>query len=693
MGATPSFLFRERASELLRIELKGTLDRVVRSVRSAAIQHNFDIYSRTNQRLIDGSICALSLTAAYWIRFEGCPIGFAARQWLVWMPFLVGCRLLVNSTTRVDRFIWRFVCLSDAIAIACSSLAVTVTLLALALTYPSHLMFSAWLRLPLSVIVLEYLLSLLLMLSARGTRRILHERSKRSLPSPGHCAKQLLLYGAGRAGILLLTELRNRADVNVVGFIDDDPKKIGRIVSGVTVLGGGKSLRRLVRLHGVHEVVVSIVSASTGALTNILSECQEAGVPVKIVPSLEELVKERINISHVRKFRIIDLLGRDAVDIGQFDLGVRRAYSGKRILVTGGGGSIGSELVRQLLVFSPRIVAILDKDENSVYELAQELKFRMPEALIEPQIADLRYPQRVRSIFAELKPEVVFHAAAHKHVPLMEKDPCEAVLNNIYGTKNVLDACCAYGVERLVFISTDKAVNPTNIMGATKRAGEKLVQAYAKDKGLRAACIRFGNVMGSRGSVIPLFERQIAQGGPITITHPEMVRFFMTIPEAVQLVLCAGSLADVGDIFVLDMGSPRKILDLARQMVTLCGLEPGKDIAIEFTGLRPGEKMYEELIGPNEILNATHFEKIFVIRHSPFDEKAFCESGAALIKAAQRNDRQVVFEILGSMDLGFKGALPQPEQRKHRDYPSGQAVGAGEAHAAPNASAYGNRLP
>jgi FlaA1/EpsC-like NDP-sugar epimerase len=654
MGTTSELPFKDKASEFIHAELKGALERVMGAVRGLVSYRTSNIYSHRNRLVIDAGACALSITMAYWVRFEGPPTGFAALQWLLWLPSLVALHLLVNSITHVDRFVWRFVSLSDAVEIACSGFVVTGPILALALAYPSDMIFSAWLRLPLSVIVLEYLLSLLLMLSVRVARKTLDEKGKRIHRFPGQCAKPLLLYGAGRAGVLLLTEFGHRADVNVVGFIDDDPMKIGRIISGIPVLGNAKSLRRLVQVHGVREVVISIASASAKALANILSECQEAGVQAKIIPSLEELVKERINISRLRTLRLNDLLGRETVDIRQFDSGVRNAYKGKRILVTGGGGSIGSELVRQLLMFSPQFVAILDKDENSVYELVQELRYRMPEAVIEPQIADLRSPRRVRNIFAELEPQVVFHAAAHKHVPLMEKHPCEAVLNNIYGTKNVVEASCAFGVERFVFISSDKAVNPTNIMGATKRVGEKLVQAYAKDQGLRAACVRFGNVLGSRGSVIPIFEKQIAMGGPITITHPEMVRFFMTIPEAVQLVLCAGSLADVGDIFVLDMGSPRKIVDLACQMVKLCGLEPEKDIAIEFTGLRPGEKMHEELVGPNETRDSTRFPRISVIRQSSCDGAAFRENRAALIEAAERNDSRVVYETFARMDLGFK---------------------------------------
>jgi len=613
----------------------------------------YDLYSRKNQLLLDGNIFALSLTASFLIRFEGLPAGFDALQLMAWIPCLTVARLLINSITGVNRFIWRFVCLSDASTIGYSNLILTWALLMLALIYPPHGMFSRWLRLPLSIIALEYLLSSVAMLSARSVRRMLYEKSHRSGLFPGQQTKSVLLYGAGRAGIMLLRELQNRSDIAVVGFIDDDQKKIGSIIAGTKVLTDGRSLDEVVRRHGIKEVIVTIVSARAEVLATILARCNEANVGVKIVPTLEEIVKERVNISRIREFRINDLLGREAVSIGHFDEDVRELYARKRILVTGAGGSIGSELVRQLLLFSPAHVAILDKDENSIYELEQELRVRMPEVRIESQIADLRHAKRLNSIFADCRPEVVFHAAAHKHVPLMEKHPCEAVMNNVYGTRNVLDACCDIGVERFVFISSDKAVNPTNVMGATKRAGEKLVQTYAEQRGLRAACVRFGNVMGSRGSVIPLFERQIARGGPVTITHPEMLRFFMTIPEAVQLVLCAGSLAGSATVFVLDMGSPRKILDLAHQMITLCGLEPEKDIQIRITGLRPGEKLNEELVGTGEILQATRFARISMLCQSPFDEHAFSASADIAVRAAEQNNRRAVYESLLAMRLGF----------------------------------------
>ena len=629
----------------------------------------FQVRSYADQVISDSGIIALSFAASYLIRFEGVPPGPNVRQFLVWLPILLAARLLVNWRMGVYRFIWRFVCLSDARAVVRSLVLVSLFLLVLRLFYPGDVLFSAWLHLPLSVIVLESLLSLSGCLGARVMCRILYERSPGAPLCPGETLKRVVLYGAGRAGILLSRELLSHSDIEIAGFVDDDPMKVGTIISGIRVLGTGESLDKMVRHAHVDEVVISIATASPASLTQILLKCEQIPVSAKIIPSLQELLSRKTRISHVREIRIEDLVGRGSVEIGELDSGVRQAYAGKRILVTGAGGSIGSELVRQLLLLHPSSVAILDKDENSIYELEQELKLRGPKAAIEPVIADLRNRDRLYAILEELKPEVVFHAAAHKHVPLMEKHPCEAVLNNICGSRNLLEACRQHRVERFAFISSDKAVNPTNVMGATKRVGEKLVQTYAREGHMRLACVRFGNVMGSRGSVVPLFQKQIVEGGPITITHPDVVRFFMTIPEAVQLVLCAGSMADQGEIFVLEMGSPRKILDLAHQLIRLFGLEPGKDIQIAITGLRPGEKMYEELVGCNEQISPTRFEKVSMIGgRSLDDDESFLAGVESLVSASQRNDFHAVLEILSAMGLGFTPSLSLRENPQHPDY-------------------------
>ncbi len=611
-------------------------------------------YTRTNQLIIDGGIFCLSFAAAYFIRFEGFPAAQEVRQFLACMPFLVGARLLTHWRLGIYRFMWRFVSLSDARAIAQSLAGVTVAVLAVRIFYPTEWPLAATIRIPITVIALEFFLSLTGSLSARVLRRLLCEAARKSRPPAGQPLKRVVLYGAGRAGILLLKELRAHGHLEVVGFVDDEPMKVGTVVLGADVLGNGEALPDIVRRWSVDEVVIAMATASRSTLMRIRAKCDRIPVSTKIIPSLKEIMEGQLKVSHLRDIRVEDLLGRVSIQTTQFDYELQQAYAHKRILVTGAGGSIGSELVRQLVLFGPSRLGMLDKDENSIYELNQAMRFSDRHAVLNPMIADLRQRDRLWALLEEFRPQAVFHAAAHKHVPLMEEQPCEAVLNNVVGTKILIDACLDLGVERFVFISTDKAVNPTNVMGATKRVGEMLVQAGSNGGPMRSACVRFGNVMGSRGSVIPLFQKQIAAGGPVTVTHPEMVRFFMTIPEAVQLVLCAGALANDGEVFVLDMGSPRKILDLAQEMIRLAGFQPGKDIAIQITGLRPGEKLNEELTGADETLCATRFEKLLRVKSAGFETFVFFENVAHLARAAEASDDESVYDILLDMGIGYK---------------------------------------
>lgn len=623
----------------------------------------FDPYSRTNQLIIDSSIFVCSFAAAYVIRFDGVPPWNYTKQFLMWLPYICALRLTVNWRFGVYKFIWKYVSLFDALVIVRSLLIVTFALLGLRLIYPLKTIYGGNLRLPFSVIALEYLLSLFGTLGARILRRTLYEhgQKKKRFIVKYRQMKRVLLYGAGRAGVLLLKELKNHAEIQIVGFVDDDKNKIGSVISGARVLGNRNALEKLVRVSEINEVVVSIARVDRKTLAQILNICDTIPIPVKIIPSIQELFQGHVDVSQVRQLKIEDLLGRES-EITEFGDEVRHAYSGKRIMVTGAGGSIGSELVRQLLTLAPSSIAILDKDENSTYELQQELTFRFSDALIEPMIADVRHTGRLNALFEQFKPQVVFHAAAHKHVPLMEKHPCEAVLNNVQGTRAVLEACCRHNVEQFVFISTDKAVNPTSVMGATKGVGELMVRTYAQTGPLCSSCVRFGNVMGSRGSVVPLFQKQIAEGGPVTVTHPDVVRFFMTIPEAVQLVLCAGSLGNLGEVFVLDMGNPRNILHLAHEMAMLSGLEPGKDIEIAITGLRPGEKLFEELTAPEESLSPTRYEKVSKVSSSRVNgqkPEMVMESVGKLVDAAQENDPQRIHEILFSLGLGIS---PKPNE-------------------------------
>jgi FlaA1/EpsC-like NDP-sugar epimerase len=615
---------------------------------------SFDLYSRTNQLIIDGCIFATSSVVAWVIRFESLPVGPPAKQLLLWTLILVGTRLIVNYEWGVYRFVWRFVSISDAIAIAESYSMVTAGVtLVWVVSLPDEAMHT-WAPPPISVIALEFLISLTGSLAARVLRRVLYETRRRKATDNLRAPVRMVLYGAGRAGILLLRELQTRNDVQVVGFVDDDPRKTGTTIFGIRVYGAGHDLSRLRHELKANEVVISMATAGRDTLRRIVEECHRSGIPTRVIPSLREIVDGGVNISRLQEIHLEDLLGRESVQVHDLDQEAVRCYRGRRILVTGGGGSIGSELVRQLARLEAAGVAILDKDENSVYELQQELLQCGLGHCVEPQIADVRNLERLRTLFAEFHPQVVFHAAAHKHVPLMERHPCEAILNNVTGTKNVLDVSRETGVERFVFISTDKAVNPSSIMGATKRIGELLVQVQASSSSLRAACVRFGNVLGSRGSIIPLFQRQIAQGGPVTVTHPEVERFFMTIPEAVQLILCAGTGANRGEVFVLDMGTPRRILDLAREMVLLSNLQSDRQIEIAFTGLRPGEKLSEELITSAEGVQPTRFDKLSLIVPAAVDPLLLQAHVENLERAAKNNDGAGINEILDGMGIGFR---------------------------------------
>lgn len=606
------------------------------------------------QIIADIGILVCSLVLAYAIRFEGGLDASSRTQCLVCLPFILGARLILMWNAGVYRVASEYFSLSDAIVVSQVHLFVTAVLLALRFCYPFDF-FSRWLRLPLSIIVLEFLLSLTGLLSARAFLRRRHEAAGEGKRRTKAGRKRVLLYGAGSAGISAWKQLGQDRNLEVVGFVDDDPAKASRSISGLEVLGNGEALGQIVVRHQIKEVIITIASCNRALLSRILAKCQEAHIPAKVVPSVGEIMQGSATLTQVRDVGIELILGRDGVRLPDVAQQVRDSYTGKRILVTGAGGSIGSELVRQLLLCRPQAITMLDKDENSLYELEQELLPTFPDSSIECYVCDIRIRERLLPALLSCRPEVVFHAAAHKHVPLMEKHPCEAVLNNIYGTQLLLETCCQVGVERFVFISTDKAVCPTSIMGATKRVGEMLVQHYANGAtSLRFTCVRFGNVVGSRGSIIPLFHRQIAGGGPITITHPDMVRYFMSIPEAVQLVLHAGSLGKGGEVFVLEMGVPRKIIDVAYELARLSGLEPGADIEIAITGLRPGEKLAEELVGSTEHVCPTGVDKLLMVMSSRLQSERLLNDVATMVACARANDVGSIYHLLSSMNIGFQ---------------------------------------
>lgn len=423
----------------------------------------------------------------------------------------------------------------------------------------------------------------------------------------------VLIIGAGNAGEMVVQELnRNpRLRKSPVAIIDDDPDKKGRVIHNVKIVGTSNEIIEIAEKYKIDEIIFSIANIDKQKKKDILDICKNTNCKVKTIPGIYEIIDGKVNVKHIRDVRIEDLLGREPIEVDYKD--ISNYIEGKSVIVTGGGGSIGSELCRQIASFSPNKLIILDNYENNAYAIQQELVRKYGDNLdLVVVIASIREKRRLEEIFEKYRPEIVFHAAAHKHVPLMEFSPGEAIKNNIFGTLNTAKVASKYNAKRFVLISTDKAVNPTNIMGATKRAAEMIIQTMNEESETEFVAVRFGNVLGSNGSVIPLFKKQIEDGGPVTVTHPMIIRYFMTIPEAVGLVIQAGAMAKGGEIFVLDMGEPVKILDLANNLIKFSGLEPGVDIKIKFTGLRPGEKLYEELLMSEEGLLETEHKKIFI---------------------------------------------------------------------------------
>lgn len=426
--------------------------------------------------------------------------------------------------------------------------------------------------------------------------------------------KKILLIGAGDAGASLINEYHLHPELKStpVAIIDDSRGKQSKKLNGVPILGTRNDIIRIVEEKQIDEIIIAIPSAPPKTINELFTICSTTRCKVKILPSLSQLINETVSVQKIRDVKIEDLLGRDPIKLDNNEIG--GLISDRVVMVTGGGGSIGSELCRQIAAFSPKQLIILDNYENNAYDIQNELLANNPKLKLITIIANVREKPRLENIFRTYRPDIIFHAAAHKHVPLMEASPTEAIKNNVFGTLNVAECADKYGAKRFVMISTDKAVNPTNIMGATKRVAEMIIQAFSKHSKTEFVAVRFGNVLGSNGSVIPLFKKQIEQGGPVTVTDPEIIRYFMTIPEAVQLVLQAGAMAEGGEIFVLDMGEPVKIYDLARNLIKLSGFEPDVDIKIEFTGLRPGEKLYEELLLAEEGIEATKNNKIYVAK-------------------------------------------------------------------------------
>lgn len=476
-------------------------------------------------------------------------------------------------------------------------------------------------RMPRSYYILYgvalWMLVFLSRFSYRGIRTLIKRQES------GAATSRVMIVGAGAAGNLLVKEIRNSNHVSkrVVCIIDDDKSKEGSYLHGVKVMGNRQNIPELVKQCRIDEIIIAMPSAPAKEIKEILDVCKETGCDLKRLPGVYQLVNGEVGISKLKEVDVNDLLGREPVKV---DLSAIMDYvAGKVVLVTGGGGSIGSEICRQVAGHNPKMLVLVDIYENTTYDIQNELKNRFPDLNLVVLIASVRNTKRMDMIFETYRPDIVYHAAAHKHVPLMEDSPNEAVKNNVLGTWKVVQAADKWKVKRFVMISTDKAVNPTNIMGATKRICEMIIQTYNSRSRTEFVAVRFGNVLGSNGSVIPLFKRQIEQGGPVTVTHPDIIRYFMTIPEAVSLVLQAGAYAKGGEIFVLDMGEPVKIADLARNLILLSGHKPGEDIQIIYTGLRPGEKLYEEMLMHEEGLQDTENKLIHIGKPIKMDEDHF----------------------------------------------------------------------
>lgn len=622
----------------------------------------------TKRRLIvficDNILIGLALCLSFLLRFD-----FIIPQQqleLFWECLLVMLivKPLVFLVTGFYNNLWRYASLQDAIELLKG---VTISSF---LSIGAVFFLRQFTPVPRSVFVLDWFLLFVLLAASRLVWRLWRETYvvNRSCEGP-----RTLIIGAGEAGSLLLKEIRRQphAAYNVYGFVDDDPEKKGMKLHGVPVLGRTKQLKSLIVANEIEDVIIAMPSANGKTIKTIMEQCRNANVTFKTLPSISEIIDGTVKVSQIKNVEIEDLLGREPVELDRTVIG--NYLTGKRVMVTGAAGSIGSEICRQVAQFLPAKLILLEQAETPLYEIEKELAADFPDIRIMPLIADVRDREKIMTAFDEFTPEVVFHAAAYKHVPMMEYNPAQAILNNVFGSRNVADAAHQFKVHTMVMVSTDKAVNPTNVMGASKRAAEIYVQALSRTSRTKYTTVRFGNVLGSNGSVIPLFKEQIAKGGPVTVTDKRIIRYFMTIPEASQLVLQAGGIGNGGEILVLDMGEPVRILDLAEELIRLSGLTPYEDIDIAITGLRPGEKLFEELLIDGEGVLPTTHKKIKVLASVHSEMKMVCDELEKLYDAARTN---AVADIMSSVKrlvpefrpaYSFNGEAPQTFQRVRPD--------------------------
>lgn len=590
----------------------------------------------------------LAYGIALWLRFD-CRMSMIPDNylhgWLLLIPVCSICVLVAYLGLRLYDSIWRYVSYNEVIRVGIACIVTLILIILISLFFV--------MRMPISYYAIGFILQFVFTAGIRMSYRAVRILQDYFFVGKKDNLTRILIVGAGEAGRMLNREYKNQNPITgrVIGFVDDNRMKKGRSIEGVKILGQVEDVPDIVEKYDIDDVVIAIPSASTAQRQIIINICKQAACSLHILPSVAQIVAGTARLEQLKQVDVNELLGRDAIEID--DAEVNEFLHGKTVLVTGGGGSIGSELIRQVADRYPSKLILLDIYENNAYAVQQELKKSHPELDLEVLIGSVRDGLRMQDIMSTYRPDVVYHAAAHKHVPLMEDSPNEAIKNNAIGTYETAKAAAQNGVKRFVLISTDKAVNPTNIMGASKRLCEMVIQSLNESSDTEFVAVRFGNVLGSNGSVVPLFEEQIRNGGPVTVTHPEITRFFMTIPEAVSLVLQAGAFARGGEIFVLDMGEPVKIVDLARNMIYLAGHVPDVDIKITYTGLRPGEKLYEELLMEEEGLGKTKNDLIY-IGHPSTPSKDFIERLESLRRFANDNDtdiRQYVSELVDTYDI------------------------------------------
>ncbi len=603
--------------------------------------------------IIQFMVVLASIGLAYAVRFDFNPTKIDWDRLAQLAPAVLVIKLSIFGCFGLFRGWWRYVSMADLVQIVKANILASLAfVLYVVLVY-------RMVSIPRSVLVLDGIFCFLLMGGLRFATRAFRENYLPMFTEEGVPAKKILIVGAGDAGQMIAREVRGnrRLEYDLVGFIDDDPKKQKTFFQGVKVLGTTESLAKIVKRDDIDEIIIAIPSATGNQIRAIVDRCLSLDVKFKTLPGVGALIDGRVSIQQVRDVDLNDLLGRKPISLDQAQ--ISNYIYGKRVLITGAGGSIGSEICRQVANFNPSKLILFENAETPLFLIEQELSKTTPDIHIVPIIGDIRNPARVEVIFDEQMPEVVFHAAAYKHVPMMEINPAEAVNNNVRGTRILADAAASVGVETFVMVSTDKAVRPTNVMGASKRTAELYVQSLAKISKTRFVTTRFGNVLGSNGSVIPTFKEQIKNGGPITVTHPEVTRFFMTIPEATQLVLQAGSMGQGGEIYLFDMGEPVKIATLAEELIRLSGLQPHEDIEIVYTGLRPGEKLYEELLLDEEGALPTHHEKICVASCAPSARNELIQKIDRLILSAKELDLEAV-------RTGLQDIVPEYQPVEHK---------------------------